>query len=69
MVNKLALVKTIGLWLAIAAVVVGACFIPDIVAGVLLYSLAIVIIGGLVYATYCIFDDSGYDCYGWYYEY
>ena len=69
MINKSALIKTSIIWLGITAVVIGACFIPDIMAAVLLYGLAAVVLGGLVYATYCIFDDSGYDYYGWYDEY
>ena len=69
MVNKSALAKTIAVWTVIVAVLVGGCFIPYIVATVLAWGLATTVISSLIYITYCIFDDSGYDYYGWCDEY
>ena len=67
--NKSALIKTGMIWLGSAAVLVGVYFIPDIVATILAWGVATTAISGLVYITYCILDDSGYDYYGWYDEY
>lgn len=69
MVNKSALVKTTIVWAVIVAVLVGVYFIPDIVATILAWGLATTVISGLIYMTYCIFDDSGYDYYEWCDEY